>query len=144
MVSFSNGKVMVSFSDVAILLGVVVSVAVTSQCFPVNLFSAHPLGMSLGVLMFSNMAISSIRARSGTKDMATRKLFIITHVAFVVLTMVSVSVGFAAIYLNKNKIGKEHFKSTHGQIGLAAFVLMVLNTLHVRAIHYTYIATLNH
>jgi cytochrome b-561 domain-containing protein 2 len=121
---------MVALADYSIVIGLVVCAAVSYKCFPVSLFSAHPLGMSLGVLVFSNMAISSIRGRHGAKDAATRKSFIIGHVIFIVLTMLSVGIGFGAIYYNKVKIGKEHFTSTHGQVGLAAFVLMFLNTLH--------------
>lgn len=37
--------------------------------------------------------------------------------------------GFAAIYLNKERNGRAHFTSTHGQLGLAVTVLVSMQSL---------------
>ena len=73
-----------------VFVGVMICIAVASRCFPVNLFTAHPLGMSLGVLAFLNMALASIRARKDAKEVESRKTYVIGHAVLVVLTLVCV------------------------------------------------------
>lgn len=65
----------------------------------------------------------AIDFRRVTGEARTSRIF--THSALQNLGIVCSLGGFAAIYMNKNKLGYPHFVSPHAKVGLAAVILAV-------------------
>jgi hypothetical protein len=57
---------------VPVLLGIIVASVVIFYALPLSLFAYHPIGMSVGILVFSLSAISSVRARKQAKTAESR------------------------------------------------------------------------
>lgn len=89
-----------------------------------SLFSWHPMLMSVGFLALMAQGIMrAIDFRRVTGEARTSRIF--THSALQNLGIVCSLGGFAAIYMNKNKLGYPHFVSPHAKVGLAAVILAV-------------------
>ena len=58
------------------LLGIIVASVVVYHALPVSLFAYHPIGMSVGIMVFSLSAVSSVRARKQAKTADERYVFL--------------------------------------------------------------------
>jgi len=92
---------------------------------PTNLFAWHPLLMSAAIGACGASAALSVRARA----MAPGRARLATLWAHLWLNAAGTAcwlLGFYAIYANKNKLGKPHFATTHGSIGMWSTLALVV------------------
>eukprot|EP00041_Stephanoeca_diplocostata_P015634 m.299194 g.299194 ORF g.299194 m.299194 type:complete len:220 (-) comp20105_c0_seq1:2293-2952(-) len=87
-----------------------------------SLFSWHPTLMALGflfliptgILLYTPHALASPKNRTAV------------HWGVMFSAGICAVLGFAAIYMNKIRLGKDHFTTLHGKTGLAAVIGMML------------------
>lgn len=89
-----------------------------------DLFPLHPSLMVTGVVFALTLGISILGQRPPHPQRR-----VLLHFACNLVAGLMVLGGFAAITLNKEARGKEHFTSRHGQLGLAVTGLLVLQLL---------------
>ena len=122
----SSKKEDVMGSVVGLVLGTRAATAavvflVTWRMLDFSLFSYHPVCMTLGyALMMSEAVRAAIFFRGTAGEDRVRK--ITKHMGLNLLALALVTIGFIAVYKNKVRLGKEHYQSNHGKVGLAAFV----------------------
>eukprot|EP00968_Pinguiococcus_pyrenoidosus_P007120 scaffold470_cov257-Pinguiococcus_pyrenoidosus.AAC.35 len=90
------------------------------------LFDLHVLSFSAAAMHLLNEGITSIQRRRVSKG-ATPVQMAQFHAAFQVATAGLFLCGLAAIYFNKEAMGKPHGESVHAKVGFAAVILMMLN-----------------
>jgi len=92
---------------------------------PTNLFAWHPLLMSAAIGACGASAALGVRARAmapGRARLATLWAHLWLNAAGTACWLLS----FYAIYANKNKLGKPHFATTHGTIGMWSTLALVV------------------
>ena len=57
---------------VPVLGGIIVASVITFYALPLSLFAYHPIAMSIGIMIFSLSAVSSVRARKEAKTAEER------------------------------------------------------------------------
>nr|XP_027219248.1 cytochrome b561 domain-containing protein 2-like [Penaeus vannamei] len=90
-----------------------------------SLFSFHPFLMTAAFTGLMTEALL-IFSKSGLAAGALHSTRVTIHWIILLLTAVCHSLGFAAIYFNKELNEKPHFTSWHGRIGLLASVFLVI------------------
>ncbi|XP_037782172.1 cytochrome b561 domain-containing protein 2-like [Penaeus monodon] len=90
-----------------------------------SLFSFHPFLMTTAFTGLMTEALL-IFSKSGLAAGALHSTRVTVHWILLLLTAVCHSLGFAAIYFNKELNEKPHFTSWHGTVGLVASVFLVL------------------
>ena len=80
-------------------------------------FSWHPFLMTFG--MVGSMGMGAITKKLGGYA-NTKTHGVLSGVGYLMAVF-----GFVAIYHNKNLLGKAHFQTTHGKVGLSIMVLMM-------------------
>ena len=91
-------------------------------------FAYHPFAMSLGMVGFTTLGVM-MKRKGGY--VATK-----LHGYLMAIATALSFFAFYVIYTNKNIMGKAHFTTTHGQIGLAAIVVFgVLQLFGAVALH---------
>lgn len=108
--------------SLSILCCTFVVVSVLPSAYSGTLFAWHPIFMSIGYLIFMCEGIS-IAYRVRDLDGNSRVGLLTKHLWTQVASIMCVSLGFAAIYVNKNIHGKNHFTSLHGKLGLVTYLL---------------------
>lgn len=108
--------------SLSILCCTFVVVSVLPSAYAGILFAWHPIFMSIGYLIFMCEGIS-IAYRARDVDGNSRVGLLSKHFWTQVAAIVCVSLGFAAIYINKHIHGKSHFTSLHGKMGLVTYIL---------------------
>eukprot|EP00054_Salpingoeca_dolichothecata_P032431 m.266079 g.266079 ORF g.266079 m.266079 type:complete len:211 (-) comp30025_c0_seq1:41-673(-) len=104
---------------VAAALTLVVIATVFRKMSPTVLFAWHPTLMTLGfaAMMTEGLLLMSKQPLFGKTD---RKLRVKLHFLLNTTGAVCTSLGFLAIYINKNYKGKPHFVTWHALVGLIA------------------------
>jgi len=94
-----------------------------------SLFSWHPTLMSIGfaLMMFEGIAVFSKSASLVPTISRASKVNI--HTYAILAGMLLVFGGFAAIYINKERLGKDHFTSWHGILGVITITYACLQSL---------------
>lgn len=92
---------------------------------PTNLFAWHPLLMSVAIGACGASAALGVRARAMAPGRA-RLATLWAHLWFNAVGTACWLLGFYAIYANKNKLGKPHFATTHGTIGMWSTLALVV------------------
>lgn len=89
----------------------------------VSWYSIHTIGMGLAILFASNaiFMLQQTPLRSKPKLYIYHKLLQIATVCWLFL-------GFAAIYISREKRGKQHYTSWHGLSGLLTFFVGILKS----------------
>lgn len=82
------------------------------------LFSNHPLFMTISFICMIEGTICILEPLSTT---LRRRAKINRHYNLQCMSIISLSLGFAAIYYNKERNGSNHFTSYHGQLGFVTF-----------------------
>lgn len=108
--------------SLSILCCTFIVVSVLPSAYAGVLFAWHPTFMSVGYLIFMCEGIS-LAYRARDVDGSLRVGLLSKHLWTQVAAIVCVSLGFAAIYINKNIHGKSHFTSLHGKMGLVTYIL---------------------
>ncbi|KAI3436714.1 hypothetical protein D9Q98_006129 [Chlorella vulgaris] len=107
---------------------VAMAMAMLPAAYQGTLFAWHPLMFSLGFLGFMTegiMAAVRFRPNEGVARVAA----ITNHALIQLAATACISLGFYAIYHNKNLMGKSHFLSLHGKMGLLTFLLALASPL---------------
>lgn len=87
--------------------------------------------MAVAFLFAMPTAIQALGARSAALPAEDRERLYNSHMMLQLLCTLAGSVGAAAIFYNKIRLGKEHLTTTHSMWGAGALVLMWLNVLSV-------------
>jgi len=103
--------------------------AVALLLFNGSLFSYHPILMSLAFLTLMGEGVLFARKAGITTGKDARATLMANHARLQLLALVFSLAGFATIYINKERLGKPHFKTWHGSLGLG----VVLASLGVSA-----------
>lgn len=93
-----------------------------------SLFSWHPVCMSVGYMALMTEAVrTAVAFRTTTGEERVRQ--ITKHMVLNLCALALIVVGFSAIYKNKIRLGKSHFMSWHGKLGLTVFISSILVVL---------------
>ena len=92
---------------------------------PNNLFAWHPLLMGAAIGSCGASSALGVRARAMAPGRA-RLVTLWSHLWLNAFGTVCWLLGFFAIYANKNKLGKSHFSTTHGTIGMWSTLALVV------------------
>eukprot|EP00730_Choanoeca_flexa_P012747 TRINITY_DN4578_c0_g1_i1.p1 TRINITY_DN4578_c0_g1~~TRINITY_DN4578_c0_g1_i1.p1 ORF type:complete len:226 (+),score=49.99 TRINITY_DN4578_c0_g1_i1:84-680(+) len=113
-------------SNLALTLGIGISAFITYRAAPTNeLFPWHPTLMAIGLLTVMTYGILVF----SKQDKTSHKDKVWTHFLCNATAAALTAGGFAAIYINKNLRGKEHYTSYHGQVGLITTIMVVSQAL---------------
>jgi len=91
------------------------------------LFTYHPSAMAMGFGLLMTLGVASALKLRALGPGPERVKAIWAHAAVQVFGLAFALGGFIAIYRNKAMKGKQHFTSTHGQVGLLAMLLAALS-----------------
>ncbi|XP_046631848.1 transmembrane reductase CYB561D2-like isoform X1 [Daphnia pulicaria] len=90
-----------------------------------SLFSWHPFLMTLSMLFLANELVMIFSPYwSLLPKRFQKQLFMDFHTYGQVVAFIGYSIGFAAIYINKEDNEKPHFKSWHGLLGLIQAIII--------------------
>lgn len=107
-----------------------------------SLFSWHPTFMSLA---FTVLVTQGVLMLSPTQSLlgnyASRGKKVIGHWVLMLGAVVAALSGFAAIYFTKEKFGRPHFATPHGQVGLAVVIYLLVQCLAGANILFPSVAT---
>ena len=92
---------------------------------PNNLFAWHPLLMGAAIGSCGASSALGVRARAMAPGRA-RLATLWSHLWLNAFGTACWLLGFFAIYANKNKLGKSHFSTTHGTIGMWSTLALVV------------------
>ncbi|XP_078595293.1 transmembrane reductase CYB561D2-like [Branchiostoma floridae x Branchiostoma japonicum] len=121
--SFALG--MVAHAAAVILAAVVIYTAWPGS----SLFSWHPTLMVTGYGLLMTEAILMFSPESSLMINAMRKSKVRFHWILQAGAVVCAVGGLMAIYLNKERMGKDHFVSWHGLIGVTTVVFSVVQSM---------------
>ncbi|KAI8799847.1 eukaryotic cytochrome b561-domain-containing protein [Cladochytrium replicatum] len=102
-------------AGLAVFAFLVISAAIN----PLALFSAHPVSMSISIILTSSSILTLQQATASSRK--NRSLF---HSVLQLLNLVAALSGFTAIYRNKIRNGSDHFTTLHGRFGLATIIFI--------------------
>ncbi|KAF0699981.1 Aste57867_9460 [Aphanomyces stellatus] len=94
---------------------------------PVVLFSWHPITLALAYLLATPSALIAMSDRRGETNHGKRIALVQWHVLMQILTVILMTIGFGAIYVNKEKNNRPHFTSIHSWIGCTALGFYYMN-----------------
>lgn len=111
-----------SCSGLLLLLTVYLTVLALSK--GLTLFSLHPIFMAIAFLICFPQAIAFFDP--DYYESFSHKQRLRFHLYCQIVGIVCTAIGFGTVYVNKNLIGKHHFKSYHAICGLVITVLVSL------------------
>ncbi|OQR99381.1 hypothetical protein ACHHYP_06944 [Achlya hypogyna] len=94
---------------------------------PIVLFSWHPVCFALAYLLATPSALLAMGSRRLESTFAKREALLDWHAYMQTATVLLMSVGFGAIYYNKERNGWPHFQTNHALVGCAAVGCYLLN-----------------
>ncbi|KAH0554724.1 transmembrane reductase CYB561D2-like [Cotesia glomerata] len=94
-----------------------------------NFFSWHPICMALGVGLLLMEGIFAISGESNLTSRIKRTQRVTIHWILVTSGLILMFIGLIIAIINKNRLNKRHFVSTHAQLGLGAIVISCVVTL---------------
>ncbi|KAM9814089.1 transmembrane reductase CYB561D2 [Neosynchiropus ocellatus] len=103
-------------------------------------FSWHPLLMSLAFSLFMTEAVLLFSPRGSLFQWSTHKTKGRVHWLLQVICVSCAVLGLMAIYYNKHLIGKPHFTSGHGRLGLLTVLAVLVQSLAAMPLIYTSLA----
>uniref|UniRef100_A0A336MAZ1 ascorbate ferrireductase (transmembrane) n=1 Tax=Culicoides sonorensis TaxID=179676 RepID=A0A336MAZ1_CULSO len=89
------------------------------------LFSFHPILMSTGYLILMFQAILSMSNLNCWTSNLTHKQRVTLHWVLQTTALTFITIAFIIIFLNKIKLGKAHFQTTHAIFGLFTYLLTI-------------------
>jgi len=88
-----------------------------------SLFSWHPFLMTLSMFLLMNEAVLLFSSKwSLLPKKYHRSQYMNIHIILEVMSLICFLLGFYSIYLNKDNLGKPHFTSWHGILGLIQLI----------------------
>lgn len=91
-----------------------------------NLFSWHPICMSVGVGLLITEAVFSVSGEAYVSWKLPRRNRVTIHWILHTTGLSIIGIGFIIIIVNKFKHNGYHFATTHSQLGLTTIILSVL------------------
>ncbi|XP_012280123.1 cytochrome b561 domain-containing protein 2 [Orussus abietinus] len=91
-----------------------------------SFFSWHPICTTVGVCLLMTEAVFGISGEAYLNQRLSRRGRVTLHWVLHTLGLGLTIAGFAVIVVNKSWYNKDHFMTTHGQLGLSAVVVGVL------------------
>uniref|UniRef100_A0A1Q3F7E3 ascorbate ferrireductase (transmembrane) n=1 Tax=Culex tarsalis TaxID=7177 RepID=A0A1Q3F7E3_CULTA len=102
---------------------------ITYHCFnkATVLFSWHPTFMAAGYLVLMSQAVLTLSGANLLTYQRHHKTRVLIHWLLQALAGVLITIAFVCIVLNKIRMGKAHFQTTHGLFGLITVVLTLVS-----------------
>ncbi|XP_053689398.1 transmembrane reductase CYB561D2-like [Sabethes cyaneus] len=102
---------------------------ITYHCFnkATVLFSWHPTFMSIGYLIVMSQAILSLSGANLLTYKRHHKTKLFLHWLLQVTGGVLITIAFVCIFVNKVRMGKAHFQTTHGLFGLITVIATLIS-----------------
>ncbi|ETV96815.1 hypothetical protein H310_10107 [Aphanomyces invadans] len=94
---------------------------------PVVLFSWHPITLVAAYVLATPSALLAMSDRRVESNHAKRTSLVQWHAFMQTVSVVLATVGFSAIYINKDNNNRPHFTTTHSWVGCAAITLYYLS-----------------
>jgi len=94
-----------------------------------DLFSWHPTLMTVSFCLIMSQAIAIFSPESSLLQSSDRRDKVQLHWILNLFSIISAAGGFGAIYLNKEIVGKKHFTSWHGLLGLITCIGVLMTAL---------------
>lgn len=103
---------------------------ITYHCFnkATVLFSWHPTFMSIGYFILMSQAVLTLSGANLLTHRLHHKTRILIHWVLQGLAGTLITIAFVCIFLNKVRMGKAHFQTTHAVVGLIT-VLLTLTSI---------------
>ncbi|XP_063708170.1 transmembrane reductase CYB561D2-like [Culicoides brevitarsis] len=92
----------------------------------VVLFSFHPIFMAVGYLVLMFQAILSMSDLNCWTAKLNYKQRVTFHWILQAASLSCITIGFVAIFVNKVRLGKEHFHTLHAIFGLITYILTII------------------
>ncbi|XP_034942360.1 cytochrome b561 domain-containing protein 2-like [Chelonus insularis] len=108
-------------AHIFLLVPVIYIIAVYSDTY--SFFSWHPICMAIGAGLLINEGIFVISGEANLTNRLSRANRITTHWILNTCGLTLVFIGLIIIIVHKNNIGRSHFQTTHGQLGLSSIVI---------------------
>lgn len=102
-----------------------------------DLFSWHPALMTIAFCLLMSQAIVIFSPESSLLPGSERKDKVQLHWILNLTSTLAAAAGFGVIYLNKEMVGKKHFTTWHGRLGLATMVGVLVSGLGGLAAKYS-------
>lgn len=102
---------------------------ITYHCFnhATVLFSWHPTFMVVGYLILMSQAVLTLSGANLLTYQRHHKTRVFIHWLLQAVAGVLITIAFVCIVLNKIRMGKAHFQTTHGLFGLITVVLTLVS-----------------
>ncbi|XP_012219207.1 transmembrane reductase CYB561D2 isoform X2 [Linepithema humile] len=110
-----------------LLLAPVIYILVLAVPFGMHsLFGWHPVCMSIGVGLLITEAVFSVSGEAYIASKLPRRTRVTMHWILHTIGLIVIGIGFIIIIVNKIKQHRNHFATTHSQLGLVTIILTVL------------------
>ncbi|EAT35327.1 AAEL012502-PA [Aedes aegypti] len=98
---------------------------ITYHCFnkATVLFSWHPTFMSIGYFILMSQAVLTLSGANLLTYRQHQKTRILIHWILQALAGILITIAFVCIFLNKVRMDKKHFQTTHAIVGLITVIL---------------------
>lgn len=102
---------------------------ITYHCFnkATVLFSWHPSFMAVGYLVLMSQAVLTLSGANLLTYQRHHKTRVFIHWLLQAVAGVLITIAFVCIVLNKIRMGKAHFQTTHGLFGLITVILTLVS-----------------
>lgn len=102
---------------------------ITYHCFnkATVLFSWHPTFMAAGYLVLMSQAVLTLSGANLLTYQRHHKTRVLIHWLLQAVAGVLITIAFVCIVLNKIRMGKAHFQTTHGLFGLITVILTLVS-----------------
>ncbi|CAL1687785.1 unnamed protein product [Lasius platythorax] len=91
-----------------------------------SFFSWHPICMSIGVGLLITEAVFSVSGEAYIASRLPRRNRVTIHWILHTIGLIIIGIGLIIIVVNKINHNKQHFATTHSQLGLVSIILTVL------------------
>nr|XP_019548617.2 cytochrome b561 domain-containing protein 1 [Aedes albopictus] len=98
---------------------------ITYHCFnkATVLFSWHPTFMSIGYFILMSQAVLTLSGANLLTYRQHQKTRVLIHWLLQALAGILIAIAFVCIFLNKVRMEKKHFQTTHAIVGLITVIL---------------------
>lgn len=102
---------------------------ITYHCFykATVLFSWHPSFMCVGYLILMSQAVLTLSGANLLTYQRHHKTRVFIHWLLQAIAGILITIASVCIFLNKVRLGKDHFQTTHGIFGLITVILTLLS-----------------
>ncbi|CRL06392.1 CLUMA_CG018902, isoform A [Clunio marinus] len=104
-------------------------VARTVNQVGIVLFTWHPVLVSIGYLLLMTHAILTMADNNFITQNLNYQNRVTVHWILQTSALILITVAQTCIFLNKNRLGKEHYQTTHSLFGLTTYLLTILSSL---------------